>query len=259
VSVALSLYLVKIAVPPVLVALMSVIARRFGPSIGGLLMGLPWMTGPVVFFLALDRDAAYAVRACTGVELGTVAIAAFVLGYAFMSRFGPWFVALPAGAAAFAAAALATRGVEIALAPATAVAIATLIVAHFLIAKPAAPTPAVILPWWDIPARMLATFGLVAGIMGSSEFLGPQLSGVVASFPVILTVVGSFSHHQLGRDAVLRMHRGITISLIGFALFFFVIGSLTPTLGLALSFALGTLASLAFSGTLIALQGRKPA
>jgi hypothetical protein len=257
--VALSLYLFKIALPPVLVAFMSLLARRFGPTIGGLLMGLPWMTGPVLFFLAWGRDADYAVRACTGVEIGTVAIAAFVLSYAATSRIGPWFVALPVAALSFAATAFATRGLEIELLQATLIAIATLIVSHFLIASPKAPTPAVRLPRWDIPARMLATFALVAGIMLSADYLGPQLSGVVASFPVILTVVGSFMHHQLGRDAVLRMHKGITLSLIGFALFFFVIGSLTPVFGLVTGFGVGALASLAFSGTLIILQGRQSA
>ena len=48
--------------------------------------------------------------------------------------------------------------------------------------------------------------------------LGPQLSGIVASYPVIVTVVGSFTHHQWGRDAVLRILRGMSLSLIGFVL-----------------------------------------
>jgi hypothetical protein len=249
--VALSLYLFKIAVPPVLVAFMSLLARRFGPTIGGLMMGLPWMTGPVLFFLSMDRDAAYAVRACTGVELGTVAIAAFVVTYAIVSRVGPWFVCLPSAALAFAGTGVASRRIEIDLFTATGCAIAALLLAHAVIAKPQAAIPAVRLPWWDIPARMSATFALVAAIMTSAEYLGPQLSGVVASYPVILTVVGSFTHHQLGRDAILRVLRGIALSLIGFAIFFCVVGTFTPTLGLITAFALGAAASISFSGSLI--------
>jgi hypothetical protein len=249
--VALSLFLFKIAVPPVLVAFMSLMARRFGPTIGGLMMGLPWMTGPVLFFLSMDRDAAYAVRACVGVELGTVAIAVFVLTYAAVSRVGPWFVALPSAATAFACAALASRQIELSLLQATGIAIAALLIAYDLIARPVAATPALRLPWWDIPARMTATFVLVAGIMISTEFLGPQLSGVVASYPVILTVVGSFTHHQLGRDAILRVLRGIALSLIGFAIFFCVVGTLTPSLGLVTAFAIAAAASISFSGSLI--------
>ena len=54
--------LLKLMIVPVLVALMSLAARRFGPKIGGLLIGLPWMTGPVIFFLGLERGDAHAAQ-----------------------------------------------------------------------------------------------------------------------------------------------------------------------------------------------------
>ena len=38
-----------------LVAIISLVSRWSGPTIGGLLMGLPWMTGPLLIFLALVR------------------------------------------------------------------------------------------------------------------------------------------------------------------------------------------------------------
>ena len=46
------------------------------------------------------------------------------------------------------------------------------------------------LPWWDIPARMAVTLMLVAVILSSADRLGPQLSGVVSTYPVILIVIG---------------------------------------------------------------------
>ena len=75
-------FLLKIAVPPVLVAAMSLAARRWGPTVGGLLMGLPWMTGPILFFLALDNGGEFAVAACAGIQLGVICIYAFILAYA---------------------------------------------------------------------------------------------------------------------------------------------------------------------------------
>ncbi len=42
------LILLKLTVTPILVALVSIAARRWGPTIGGLIMGLPWMTGPIL-------------------------------------------------------------------------------------------------------------------------------------------------------------------------------------------------------------------
>lgn len=250
-----SLFLFKVAVPPVLVALMSLAARRWGATIGGLIMGLPWMTGPVLFFLALDKGSEFAVRAAIGVELGAVCIVAYVLGYWAIARSLLWFAALPAGAVAFVAMAFATKGLEPTLWQATAGAIAALLATYALLPTPRATAVVARLPWWDIPARMAVTFGLVATILFSADRFGGQLSGIVSSFPVILTVVGSFTHAQNGYDGLLRVLKGLSLSLIGFCLFFAVVGSGIPSLGLW-AFPLAALISLAFSGALIVVARR---
>ena len=77
------LFLLKIAVPPFLVAAMSLAARWWGPTIGGLLLGMPWMTGPVLFFLALDKGEDFAVGACAGIELGVVCVAMSDIVFAY--------------------------------------------------------------------------------------------------------------------------------------------------------------------------------
>ncbi len=96
-------FLLKIAVPPILVALMSLAARRWGPTVGGLLMGLPWMTGPVLFFLGLDKGGEFAVAACSGIQLGVVCICAFMLAYSATSIVAPWPFCLVAATIAFSA------------------------------------------------------------------------------------------------------------------------------------------------------------
>jgi hypothetical protein len=254
--VLLSIFLFKVAVPPVLVAFMSLIARRFGPTVGGLLMGLPWMTGPVVMFLSFGKDADFALRSCTGVALGTLSISAFILGYAAAARLAPWPLALASGVSAFAAMAWLIHDVALDLWQAGAAGVAGLIATFLLLPRPNGITPPLVLPWWDIPARMSATFALVAGIMLSVDVLGPQLSGIVASYPVILTVVGSFTHHQLGRDANLRVLRGISLSLIGFVLFFVTAGYGSPAFGFAPAFAMAALVSVSFSSLMILANGR---
>ncbi len=254
---SLSLFIFKVAVPPVLVALMSLIARRWGPTIGGLVMGLPWMTGPVLFFLALDKGSDFAVGAAIGVELGVLCIVAFILGFGLTARFAPWFVALPTAAASFAGAALVTRHLDLPLGLATLAGIAALLSAYVLLPKPRGEPRAAKLPTWDIPARMAVTFALVAAILFSADRLGPQLSGIVSSYPVILTVVGSFTLHQTGYDALLRVLRGISLSLIGFCVFFAVVGWTLPTAGLSWSFLFAAMASVSVSAGLIAVSRRR--
>jgi len=109
------LFLLKIAVPPILVALMSLAARRWGPTVGGLLMGLPWMTGPILFFLALDKGGEFAVTACAGIQLGVIGIYAFILAYAATSFAAPWPVCLIAATIAFGVVAWLVQGQPIPL------------------------------------------------------------------------------------------------------------------------------------------------
>ncbi|MFZ1103379.1 MAG: hypothetical protein WAN86_11145, partial [Hyphomicrobiaceae bacterium] len=95
------LFILKVAITPLLVAAVSLAARRWGPTAGGLLMGLPWFTGPVLFVLVLDRGAEFGVAACIGIELGVVCISAFMLAYGLLAAVSRWPSSLAGAAAAF--------------------------------------------------------------------------------------------------------------------------------------------------------------
>lgn len=252
--------LMRIAVPPVLVALMSLAARRWGPTIGGLIMGLPWMTGPVLFFFAYDKGADFAVAACTGIEIAVVGIAGYVLAFGLLARYAPWPVCLIGAMTTYFLIGYSSQVLELTLWQAALIGVAALIVTYLLLPKPRTATFPGRLPWWDIPARMAATFCLVAIIMTTADRLGPRLSGIVSSFPVILTVIGSFTLSQWGADALLRVLRGMTLSLMAFAGFFVVIGYALPVFGLVQSFALAAVAAVSISGIFIvwnnAMQAR---
>jgi hypothetical protein len=196
-----TLLLLKLTVTPLLVAGMSLAARQFGPMVGGLLMGLPWMTGPVLFFLGLERGNDYLAETARGALLAVPLFAVFSLVYVAVARRLAWPTSIAAAAATFAASGWLIGGLA---APASVVAllgVAALLGAHLLIAKPAQAIPAPCMPWWDIPARMLATAILVGFIALSSDYLGPTLLGIVSSYPVIITVVATFTHSRWGVTA----------------------------------------------------------
>ncbi len=249
-------FLFKIAVPPLLVAGMSLAARRWGATFGGLIMGLPWMTGPVLFFLALDKGEAFAGKAATGVELGVLSIVAYMFAYTITSGFAPWPVSLAAAVVAFGSVAFLIRSVDVGLLTATAMALAALAVAYLGLPKPKGAPVGVRLPWWDIPARMMATFSLVAIIMTGADLLGGQLSGIFASFPVILTVIGTFTHSQSGVDAVRRVMRGLTLSLLSFSAFFLALGLTLPLFGLVASYIAALAVAMTISACLLAYARR---
>lgn len=251
------LFLLKITITPVLVALMSLAARRWGPKVGGLIMGLPWMTGPILFFLGLERGEAYAAHTAVGVLLGTIGIGAYLTVYAHVARRAAWPVSLALGSITYAAVGYSLSGLDLGLWLAAASGAASLCAAFLLI--PRAPDPGGVryLPWWDIPMRMLATAVLVAIITFSADHLGPELSGVVATYPVILSVIGTFTHSQWGWAAVAQIARGVALSLQSFVVFFLTIGLMAEIKGLTWSFLLASVAALILSAALLLSTSRR--
>lgn len=249
------LILLKLTVTPILVALVSLAARRWGPTIGGLIMGLPWMTGPILFFLGLERGEAYVARASAGVLAGVVGVAAYILVFVITARSASWRISLTAAFVAFAATGYAISGFGLSLWIAAVISAVVLGATYFAMPRVSDAGDLRGLPWWDIPMRMLATALLVLVVMISTDLLGPERSGIVATYPVILSVVMSFTHAQWGWPAVVRLARGVSLSLLSFVGFFLVLGVFVKTAGLTLSYTLATATALLSSLAMILANG----
>ncbi len=241
----------KVVVTALLVAAVSLAARYWGPAIGGLLMGLPWMTGPVLFFLALEQGEGWAAEACIGVELGVVAIAAYTLTYCLTARHASWPVSVVAASAAYAVVGVVIRQFDPSLIAAAAAGTAALFAAYLAIPAPTTDEGPQPLPWWDIPARMLATAVLVAVISVSVDYLGPRWSGIVSTFPVITTVIAAFTHNQWGLAPLTRIVRALLMSLQSFVVFFLVLGLALEPMGVAAAHVLAAAGALVVSALLM--------
>ena len=88
------LLLLKLTLAPLLVALATLVARRWGPRIGGVVVGLPLSTIPIFLFLAVDQGLDFAESACIGILFGLVGLAGFALIYAGVSRTAGWAISL---------------------------------------------------------------------------------------------------------------------------------------------------------------------
>jgi hypothetical protein len=258
------LFLVKVAVTPLLVAAVSLAARWWGPTIGGILMGLPWFTGPTVFLLIQDKGLDFGVGACVGIELAVVCISVFIVAYGVTARFAGWLTSFGVALVLYAASAwLVQQLPALPVEPSELVAplwlgaaagSLALVMAYALLPRPRTTTLPQALPWWDIPMRMVATGTLVAVLLIAADALGPTLSGIVAAYPVILSVVCTFTHHRWGREAVWSILRGITLSLFSFVAFFLVVGLTLPGVGLIVSYVLAAPVALAMTTVLVLLN-----
>ena len=202
----------------------------------GWLVALPFTSGPIVFFLALDHGTAFAGAAAVGALAGAIAQAAFCLGYGALADRSRWGVALLAGSLAFAAATMVLQRLALPLVWLFLGVIAALAAAFRLMPKGSAASGAAPTPRWDIPARMVVTTALVLLLTGLAPALGPRLSGLLATFPVYAAILAVFAHHLAGPAPAIQVLRGLLLGLFAFAGFFAVLGVLIERVGVTASF-----------------------
>jgi hypothetical protein len=241
----------KIVLTPALVGAASLAGRRWGPAVGGWLVGLPFTSGPVTLFLALDHGARFAATVAAGTLAGTLSQAAFCLAYAWTARRGGWPVPLTAGLLGFAASTFALERLSLGFALVCPIVLAGLVIAlsAMPVARDVVPAAAPVLPAWDIPSRMIVATVFVVILTGLAARLGPVLTGLLAPFPLYAAILTVFGHHLGGAGAAVRVLRGLLLGLFAFAGFFLVLALTLERTGTAAAFGAAVAIGLAIQAT----------
>lgn len=243
--------LLKLTLAPLLVAAATLVTRTWGPRVGGLLMGLPLTTGPIFLFLAIDHGPRFAARATVGILCGLIGLAAFAVGYVAASGRAGWRRSYPFAAVLFLVVSIVASRLGDDVIVAGPAAWLALVLATVLIPRPRRDIVGVAPPWWDLWVRMAVVAALTLALTAVAGTLGPTLSGIVGTYPIALTVIVTFTHAQLGRDAIVAMLRGSTLAWTGFASCFLVIGVSIEALGISASMGLGGLAAVVTSALVL--------
>lgn len=235
---------------PGLILAVTLLTRRFGPVLGGLLMGIPLTTGPISFFLAHQFGQDFAAKAAASSLLGQVSTVGFCLSYAVTaSRSGP-LVSAGAGFVAFAALSLVFANIDLSLPLAIVVFTAALIgVGQAFPTGPAVP-PLRRAPVWDLPMRMALGSAVVLTITGLASQVGPHLSGLIAPMPVIALVLAVFIHAGQGAEAANALLRSVVLGSPAFGVFFLTLVTALPHLPLPACYLLAAFSSLTTSAAI---------
>jgi hypothetical protein len=250
-------FAVKVLLAPSFVVGASLAARRFGPRIGGLVAGLPVVAGPILLVYALTHGTAFAADAAAGTLLGLISLTAFVVVYGRLAGQSHWLVGLLAGWSAFVVGTLLFSTLAIPVGAALLLSGTGFLVGLKLLPNPRtersdAPAP----PIWDLPLRAFCALLLVLALAAAAGWLGARLSGLLAAFPVVSSVLAVFTHTQRGADEFLRLGRGQIAGFFAFALFCFTLAVSLTTLGIAPSFMLATGVAVLVQGLLLTLAAR---
>jgi hypothetical protein len=240
--------LLKVVVTPALIAAATLAGRRWGDRLSGWLVGLPFTSGPVVFFLAIDQGSGFATAAALAVLLGTISQAAFAVAYARAAVRTGWAAATLAACAVFALATIGFQHVSVSALPAFALVTASLILGTILMPSRRPANERVPASRWDLPLRMLVATGLVLLLTGIAPTIGAHLTGLLSPFPVYAGVLAIFAHRQSGGDAANNVLKGLLLGLFAFGAFFLLLAIGLSRLGIGLAFLIATVTALTIQG-----------
>jgi hypothetical protein len=251
----------RLLLAPSFVVGASLATRRYGAAVGGVLAGLPVVAGPILAVYYIQHGRAFAANAAAGTLLGIVSLAAFVVVFGRLAIRARWLACLLAGWLAFFVATAALDGVSVPVGVALVLALAGLGLGVALLprsSQPAAIAPSA-RPPWDLPVRACCALALVLALTTASGWLGPQLSGLLAPFPIITTVLAAFTRAQLGAGETVRLLRSILGGFVAFALFCFVLTIALRHLNAASAFVLAAVVALLAQCATLGLVRRRQA
>ncbi len=225
----------------------SLLAERAGPFVAAMIATLPISAGPVYVFLAWEHDAAFIEAGALGSMSSNLANAGLSLVYVLLAqRFGTvvslgagllaWFV----GASILSAFALPFAAL-FGLTPLVFLALHRL-VRPYLAVRPATPPGR---PWYVIPLRAAAVAALAGTVSTVSSRVGPGWSGILATFPIVLSSLIAIIQPRVGGPASAAVIANTALGLLGFgfALALVHVSAVAlgswPALGLGLAVCVG--------------------
>lgn len=230
----------KLSLVPSLIGAVTLAGHRWGPGVAGWLSAFPVVSGPILFFIAMEQGPSFASNAATATLSAVLAILVFGASYAWAALYFSWkgSLALSFLAYFFAVACLNTWAPSLLLA-APAVVAALIIAPRFYPKATASVMPAKSPPpRSDIIWRMAAGAVLTLAVTYFASSLGSRLSGLFAMFPVIGSVLVVFSHRLFGGAFVVLLLRGMVLGYFAFATFCFSLSLALASLSIGYAFLL---------------------
>jgi hypothetical protein len=233
----------RMAIAAAFVVTASIITERSGPVIGALIATLPISAGPSYVFLALDHDASFIAEGALASLAINAATMFLSLTYVVLAQRHNAVVSIGGAMAVWVALAFLERRVHWSftggiIANAVAFAICLPLLKPYQHAR----MPLITRRWYDIPLRAGMVATLVATVVTLSSWVGPEVSGMIALVPIVLTSMMLILHPRIGGRPTAALIANGGWGLMGFGLSFVVLHVAALRFGstIALCLALAT-------------------
>ena len=244
--------LVRLFATAVLIVVVARVAERAGPFVASTILTLPLFAGPSYFFLMFEVSAQFLATSVLYAFAGTGPVLAFTAGVVnVIHRFG-LLAGLATGAELWMLAAFPLQWMvlDLPLALGWCAAGVALVFAFRrpvdVHAKPMAGRSG----WRPLVLRSLVAGVAVAAVSIMATFLGPEVTGIVVSFPLTLSVSTWLVYKQYGPHFAAAMLTATQRTLPSYAVFCLGLHLLTPQIGASLGFMCALAASAVSAGLL---------
>jgi hypothetical protein len=236
----------RMAITAAFVVSASVITERSGPVIGALVATLPISAGPSYVFLALDHDAAFIAEGALASLPINAATIFLGLTYVVLAQRRSALVSFAGAAAVWIALAALSRTIHWSLAGGILANVITFAICLPLMRRfRHVRMPLITRRWYDIPLRALLVSTLAATVTTLSGWVGPDLSGVIALFPVVFSSMILILHPRIGGPPTAAVIANSGWGMMGLGIAIAVLHAAASRFGsvVALSLALATCVS----------------
>jgi len=233
------LLLVRVAIAPLIVVLATLIQRRYGNDIGGLVIGLPLASLPLLWLVALQHGSAFASSMSGAILVGASAQVVVIWMYALLApRISP-LLALAGAVCSFVITIGALNLLNLSVLLASFIATAGFAVALYF--WPYSETSTQQSGRYRFMLRIIISAGFTLFLVTVAGRIGPGFAGLIAALPMMSLVMAFVTHRELGADASAQFLHGVTKGSFSYVASMLVLAELlrTGSVGTAFLCAIG--------------------
>ena len=232
------LLLLRVCIVPLIVVGGTLAQRRFGNAVGGLLIGLPLTSLPLLWLVALQRGNDFASSMSGAIVLGASAQVVVIWVYAALApRISPT-LALCGALGSFVLMIGALNLLDLSVVLASVVATVGFAVALY---------------WWPhtesgseetgryrLVLRVAISAGFTLFLVTLAGRIGPGFLGLVAALPVMSLTMAFVTHRELGANASAQFLHGVTKGSFSYVASMLVLAGMLRTGEIGLAFLCAT-------------------
>lgn len=256
----MNLLFLKLTLVPLFVALVTFVGKRFGSKWAGVLGAMPVVAGPIVFIMIMEQGEKFGQVSALSAVSSVICYIAFGLTYSWVCRKYNWIISLFIANIAWLIATLALMSFKQNIWLCLIIAFGSIIIGSKLTPKYRSIKPEQG-KGVNIYVRMLAGALLTLLVSGLASITGGKLSGILAAYPIMGTILTVSTHLSQNYKMVAivfnGMARGITSFVFFFTALYFLLGHLHIILCFVIAAVIAILSQLIIMGILYLIAKRR--